>query len=420
MADPRVFLKAAFGAGSVVMRPAARLRVGVAGLACGLYGLFAATVYVKYFSAHFAQDWMVYYGAARAYLDGNLLLVLDGERFTAYLNQAFAQRLPQTLSFHPWLYPPPFLLLLIPFALLPFEAACALFLLATFVLLLLVLWRITGPGFRPWLHGLSLLLAPASGFTIGSGQNGFLTAALLVGGFGFLPRQPRLAGVLLGLLTYKPQFWLLVPIALAAGRQWRVLTTAVITASLMALVSLAVLGIEPWRVWIEWMIHPPAAAYREWVVAGRLQGESLHTNLVLLGASDALASFGQCVGFITAAGCVWWAYRRAVPADLQLAMLLGSAMLAAPHVGPYDAVLLVIAATILFARASEEGFRPGELIVLMLVWMIQLFNPPGAFPIGLITPVLTVLLIAYAITRAHAALGFRPDLPDAVSPVAAR
>src|ERR1051325_8490291 len=176
------------------MRPPSRLCLGVVGLVCGLYGLFAAGVYITYFSGHFAHDWMGYYGAARAlfppggmvfsgraraFIDGTLPLVLDGDRFTAHLNQTFASRLPQTLSFHPWLYPPPFLLILVPFGFLPFDAACAGFLLTTFLLLVLVLWRTTVPGFRPWLHSLSLLLAPATGFTIGSGQNSFLTAALL-------------------------------------------------------------------------------------------------------------------------------------------------------------------------------------------------------------------------------------------------
>ena len=95
-------------------------------------------------------------------------------------------------------------------------------------------------------------------------------------------------------------------------------------------------------------------------------------------------------------------------------------MLGAPHVGPYDAVLLVVAVTILFARGVEEGFRAGELVILVLVWMVQLFNPPGAFPIGLITPALTILLIAYTMVRARAALGFRPDLPGSVSPLPAQ
>jgi alpha-1,2-mannosyltransferase len=386
----------------------------IAASTCGVYGLFAAGVYAAYFSGHFAQDWMVYYGAGRAYLDGNLPLVLDGHRFTAYLNQAFAARLPQPLSFHPWLYPPSFLLILVPFALLPFELGCALFLSASFVWLLVALWRATGRGSRHWLHSLSLLLAPASGFTVGSGQNSFLTAALLVGGFGLLSRRSRLAGALLGLLTYKPQFWLLVPVALAAGRQWRALTGTIIAAAVMALVSLLVFGIEPWQAWLGWMIHPPAEAYRDWLVAGRLQGESLYTNLALLGVPDRLANAGQLLAAFAAGGLVWWSFSRAVPTDLQLALLLAAATLAAPHIGPYDAVLLAIAATIVFACGIADAFRPGELPTVMLVWMIQLFNPPGAFRIGLITPVLTALLIGYIIARARAALGHRSDLPSPV------
>ena len=52
--------------------------------------------------------------------------------------------------------------------------------------------------------------------------------------------------------------------------------------------------------------------------------------------------------------------------------------------------------------------------------MAQLFNPPGAFPIGLITPGLTILLIAYTMVRARAALDFRPDLSGIVSPLPAQ
>ena len=77
-------------------------------------------------------------------------------------------------------------------------------------------------------------------------------------------------------------------------------------------------------------------------------------------------------------------------------------MLAAPHVSNYDTVLLVIAATSLFAVALSEGFRRGELIVPMLVWMIQLFNPPHSYRVGMVTPLLTCLLIACAIARARA------------------
>jgi hypothetical protein len=40
------------------------------------------------------------------------------------------------------------------------------------------------------------------------------------------------------------------------------------------------------------------------------------------------------------------------------------------------------------------------VIVPVLAWMVQLLNPPDVFPIGLITPVLTVLLIGCAIVAA--------------------
>jgi hypothetical protein len=53
------------------------------------------------------------------------------------------------------------------------------------------------------------------------GQNNTWTAALFGGGLSLLERRPLLAGGLLGLLIYKPQFGLLIPVALLAGRHWR-------------------------------------------------------------------------------------------------------------------------------------------------------------------------------------------------------
>lgn len=67
--------------------------------------------------------------------------------------------------------------------------------------------------------------APARLVNILNGQNGFLSAALLLGGTWWIDRRPVAAGILFGLLTFKPQFGTLlpfVPIALAA---WRVIAS---------------------------------------------------------------------------------------------------------------------------------------------------------------------------------------------------
>src|SRR5208337_3640534 len=78
---------------------------------CGTLGVCAWILYVCAFRGEPAQDWMVFYTAARAYFGGHLQLIFDGEGFTAALNQRFADWLVSPLNLHPWVYPPSFLLL---------------------------------------------------------------------------------------------------------------------------------------------------------------------------------------------------------------------------------------------------------------------------------------------------------------------
>jgi hypothetical protein len=384
-----------------------RLWLFAAGFACGGVGLGAMVVYAIYFTRHPWQDWMVYYAACRAYLDGNLPLIFDGARFTAHLNRYFTGWLHEPIGFRSWLYPPSFLLLLLPFGVLGFAASCALFEAVTFAGLLAAVGRYVGPG-RRLLHALALLLAPAVWFNLVVGQNGFLTGGLLIGGFAALPRRPALAGTLLGLLSYKPQFWLLVPVALAAAGEWRVLASAFVTAAALALVSLGVFGGAVWLSWIHWAVNPPPADYQAFLACCRLHDESVYTNLTLLGATNIVADLGQVAAIVLAVGCTWWCWRRALPRALQLAVLLAATFLAAPHVANYDAVLLVVAASLVFAHGLDHGFRLGGAIVPLAVWAIQLLNPPDAFPIGRVTPFLTLLLIAAALRAANA------DRPAAV------
>ena len=49
---------------------------------------------------------------------------------------------------------------------------------------------------------------------------------LLGGALVSLDRRPLIAGILFGLMAYKPQFGLMIPIALAAGGYWRSFSAA--------------------------------------------------------------------------------------------------------------------------------------------------------------------------------------------------
>jgi Glycosyltransferase family 87 len=76
----------------------------------------------------------------------------------------------------------------------------------------------------------------------------------LIGGTLYLiPIRPVLAGICLGLLSYKPQYGLLFPLVLIAASQWRVFFSAGATAILLAFVSWLAFGTESWQAFFHWL-----------------------------------------------------------------------------------------------------------------------------------------------------------------------
>jgi hypothetical protein len=301
------------------------------------------------------------------------------------------------------------LLLFLPFGALPPILSLAVFLLGGFVAVLAAVWLYWGPGRARVIATYSLVLCPAVPFNIMTGQNAFFTSALLVGGFGLLARSPLLAGVLLGILSFKPQFWLMVPVALVAARNWRAFGSAVAVALLLGLLSLVVFGPEIWIAWIEMMtgMNP---AYNAWLPVGRLNGISVFASASWLGAPATLASAAQGLAIVVAAGCVYTGWRRASSGSLRLALLLAATMLAAPHASASDAVLLGLSASFYLAVPRIRWLRPGEIVIAAAVWASPLLNPPSIFRPGCLTPLLILLLILLALGE------LRQQLPAAAHP----
>lgn len=368
---------------------------------CGLLGVAAWIFWFEILGHMLGQDFMVFHTAARAYFSGDLSLIFDGQRMTDYLNTHFADWLARPLPFHPYLYPPHFLLLLLPFGLLPFGISYALFLLLTFALLVAAIGCFVRDVDHRRLVFIALLIFPQMPFAIFAGQNSFLTAALIIGGFGLLERHALLAGVLLGIVSYKPQFCLMIPFALIAARQWQTMASAAVTAILMTLASAAVFGWGLWREWFQLMIAP-SDAYQTWLVAGRLNGQSVYACIAKLGASATVANAAQAVGAIIGAACVYWSFRHRGPSDLKLAVLLAATLLAAPHVSSQDGIMLAVAAMLLLCRALDDGFRPGDILLVTGVWFVEFCDPPIIFQIGVVTPLLLGVFMAAIIARANA------------------
>ena len=91
-----------------------------------------------------------------------------------------------------------------------------------------------------------MLATSATFWCVSMGQNGLLNAALLGAGLLMIPSRPALAGVCIGLLSYKPHLGLLIPFALAAAGLWRTFAVAAATTLALALVSIPLFGVSSW------------------------------------------------------------------------------------------------------------------------------------------------------------------------------
>jgi hypothetical protein len=344
------------------------------------------------------SDWMVLWGAAHQAMSGHLALIFDGDRFTAWLNGALKGWLSSPVAFRPWVYPPSFLVLLAPFEPLGFLGSYAAFqVLSAGLLVAAILYRSERPQVAPWLAA-AVLLSPAASVNVVDGQCSFLVAALLIGGFRLLKARPLLAGAALGLLTFKPQFWLLVPVALAAAGQWRALAAAIGSAGALALGSAAIFGIEAWIWWVRETLESYASADPKWVEFGRIWGDSVYACAVLLGAPAKLASLIQTGAIVAGAAATFAAFRSRLSPDLKLAVLLAATLLAAPHSGSYDMVLLTVAAGLWLA--AEDGPQPLWRWILGFAVWLSIF-PPALAPPERLLPLMTVGLIGLLLRRAY-------------------
>jgi Glycosyltransferase family 87 len=337
-------------------------------------------------------DWMVFYSAIRSALDHNLPLIMNADDFTAYLNHAMAGWLTTPLAFRPWFYPPSFLIFLLPFAPLGFAASYFAFQFFSGGLLALALGKGADNSASARYVAIGVLVSPAATINFIDGQCAFLIAALIVIGVRLLERRPILAGMVLGLLTVKPQFCLLVPVALLGLGQWRSLLAATCSAFALVAASAIIFGLDIWIWWVPQVIDNLVSPDPKWINYGRIWGHSVWACAVLLGLPQTAASILQFVAIAASAIATFLAFRSSLSSDRKLSVLLAATILAAPHSGPYDATLLV-AAVGLWLAANADAPRFRDWILGLGIWMVPLLSPAVYVPAGRLSPLLTVVLI---------------------------
>jgi arabinofuranan 3-O-arabinosyltransferase len=288
------------------------------------------------------------------------------------------------------LYPPTFTLILAPLAMLPYFAAFLTWEAVTLVCCMAVVYLIVRR--QP---AISLMLAsPFAAWNFLIGQNGFLTASLLGSSLLLLERRPVLAGVFIGCLTYKPQFGILLPVALIAASQWRACVSAAVTAIFLVAASAAAFGVDGWAAF-------PLAIFAEGSETMSTSPdwgfmlETIYGLVLVLRGGAALAWLAQGVAAVSVGLIVWLVWRSPVRYALKAATLSAATLIATPYAFAYDLAAIAIPVAFLASDQIRCGLLRGEQTTMITLFVVSLavFPTAGKAPVGAVILITLLCLI---------------------------
>jgi hypothetical protein len=326
-----------------------------------------SVINVSFFPAAYFSHWWIYdvnglgiptdfvnvWAAGRLVLEGHPALAYDWDIQRQIELALLKQEFP---GYFAWHYPPPFLFVATLLARLPYTAAFMAWVVVSLVPYMAVMRAIVGRPFG-WMLALAIPMVLNNALV---GQNGFFTAALIGGTLYLMPVRPVLAGICLGLLSYKPQYGILFPLVLIAASQWTVFFTAAVVAVAMAFASWLAFGTESWQAFFHWMPMFSQA----FLVEGKATWwklQSLFSLVRFLGGGEQLAWTLQWILTGSVATTLVLMWRSRVRYSMKAAALATGTLLTTPYLFMYDMMVLAIPVAFLVRIGLAEGFRRHEL-----------------------------------------------------------
>jgi arabinofuranan 3-O-arabinosyltransferase len=323
------------------------------------------------------------------WLDGKLAAAGHAGRIFDYSAFSTAQLAffgPENcINFNRFYYPPTFLFFTYPLGLMPYVVALAGWIIGSFVLYEAAIYAIVS-------RRTALILAAAPFFVavnIDFGHTGFLSAGLMGLSLAFIERRPWLSGIFVGLLTYKPHFGLLFPIALLASRNWRVIAGATVATAVLGLSAAAAFGYEGWTSFIHALTDRSSGLAPAPGIEMRLH--SVFGLLHWAGASTWVSWSAQLAvsAFVALAIGMLWA--KPIPYNLKAAALAAGSLLVSPYVLFYDLCILSVAVAFLVKEGLSRGFLPAERTAIFVCWAAAFL---GKLPLGAVICAALLCLVA--------------------------
>lgn len=317
------------------------------------------------------SDFVSFWAAGQQVLHGAASAAYDAQAAHAAEAAAVGHAFRSSLG---WSYPPLFLFVAAALASLPYALSFLVWTCATLAAhaatIALVARRNAALLFAcaaPWVLTCSL-----------SGQNGFFTAFLLASALLLLEEHAVLAGLCVGLLSYKPQLGILIPFAFAAGGYWRAFAFAVAATAFFNVLAGFAFGFTTFA----GFAHAVTGSAATHLAVDGLGWNKLQSPFGFVRASGGNAAAAWIVQSATAAGvalaliALW---RSRASFALKAAALAAAIPLATPYVLVYDLPVLSVALAFLYRHREFDRF---ELLLLAVtipsVFFVLLLPIPSA------------------------------------------
>lgn len=275
--------------------------------------------------------------------------------------------------------PPPLLLAVWPFGLLPFGAGWAAWIVSTYAAWFLAARRLDRRLRWP------IAAWPGALVAAWHAQTGLLTGALTTAFATLLRRRPVWAGLCVGALVIKPHLALLFPIALAAGRHWRAFWSAAAGAALLLTFTALVFG--PGTL----LAYP-----RSWAISRHLMNtgdaafflrQCTVYAAIRVAISPGAGALAQALVSLGVGVATWRVWSGPAALEGKLAFLMAAVPLATPYLFNYDLPFLIVPTVWLIGEARERSCgdwaRGGwERPLLLLFYLAPLWTRALALPLG--------------------------------------
>lgn len=361
-----------------------------------------------------STDWITFAAAARLVAHGSSCLyyarcIVASQ--AAYMGQALstgaardlgATTLPSGAAYSPFVNPPPAAAVLVPLAVLPPTVGFLLFALIS-VAAIAAAGRllVTRLGCPPFATALAVLAVPGVlGLALGQ-WDALLTLALVLGLWS-AHRHPLLAGVALSALIVKPQCLWLVPVALLALRNFRVLLGLAAALLLWAVASLAMVGPSQFAALISAVSTDGSSQL----------GMSLGLPGLVASAAGVHAAYATtAVGaLLVVAAAVRFRDRLRAWPELTVALSVCLSLVLSPHVLCPDFVLLAPAVALSARRRPRLSMAASVVLSVAFLFDLSLSTP---------SVILGVLAIVVAIVVSAMTLVQGEVTPRSATPAAA-